>query len=108
MVARTRLSVTLLRTLSCFALRIYSATCVTERNVDHFILLARSILQGKGYKIQITSPQTIFIAFEIGLTKLSPEKRWFKRTAARFRHVEKFPNIHSLCEPSIMGLIPVI
>jgi hypothetical protein len=72
------------------------------------MLLATLILQGKGYKIQVTSPQIIFIAFEIGLTKLSPEKRWFKRTAARFRHVEKFPNIRSLSEPNIMGLVPVI
>jgi len=76
--------------------------------VDSFKLLARFILQGKGYKIQVTSLQTIFIASEIGLTKQSPEKRWFKRTAARFRHLEKFPNIRSLSEPSIMSLIPVI
>jgi len=57
--------------------------------------LARFILQGKGYEIQVTSSQTIFIAFKIGLTKLTSEKRWFKRTAARFRHVEKSPNIRS-------------
>jgi hypothetical protein len=76
--------------------------------VDNFKLLARFILQGKGHKIQVTSLQTIFIAYEIGLTKLSPEKRWFKRTAATFRHVDKFPNIRSLFELSIMGLIPAI
>jgi hypothetical protein len=41
--------------------------------VDNFKLFERFILQAKGYKIQATSLQTIFIAFKIGLTKLSPE-----------------------------------
>jgi hypothetical protein len=39
-----------------------------------FKLFARLNLQGKSHKIQVTSPQTIFIAFEIGVNKLSPEK----------------------------------
>jgi hypothetical protein len=56
-------------------LRIQSGNCVTERNVGNFKLLARIILQGKVYKIQVTSSQTTFIALTIGLTKLTPEKR---------------------------------
>jgi hypothetical protein len=52
--------------------------------VENFKLFARFILQGKDHKIQVTSSRTIFIAFEIGLIKLSSEKRWFKLLAPEF------------------------